>query len=328
MSISGKLQIAVLAVSVGIFWSGSDLLWSQDGEGGGRGRRGGDGEAGRAGRRGDREKDDERQRPDIETVASLKKPVDKGSDVWEISYAKPDRKGRLRKTKARLEIPHDVAFYRDRQIRLRDLSVEEEIWVFGRPVEREVADRDGSGLGGGGRGGGGRGGGAGGAGGIGGAGNRPPRKDRQIQAARFILVGDDIEAPERYRNKKAPGFRWVRAEVEAVHGGLWVKYEGESYRVAMEKRHSVLRRTKIDRPLTSKDLRKVRSVHVRGDSQPTGGARAEDDGADTGSERGKKADDKKRGKERSQKTTESFKATRLIGLDPKLLKTAYRALFP
>ncbi len=182
----------------------------------------------------DRSKKPPEKKNDIEATVQLKGALKNDPRFLQIAYPKVEKKGKRPKaTKAFVGLPKKLVVYRDRRVRLEDIEPETKVWIFGRPIEREV--RGGGGGGGAGLGGGGRGG-----------------TDRQIQTATVVIFGDGVAVNHSYKDRKDKTLKWCQATVTMVKGGLRVDYEGSSYRVGLASKAPVIRREKCDRKLAAK----------------------------------------------------------------------------
>lgn len=163
----------------------------------------------------------------------------KGSETFhELASYGLDAKGRKTTEKILIEIVDRTGIYADAPIRLEDLKPGEEVWIFGKAVEREVFGKRG-----------------------GGAGGRARGTDRQIQAARALLAGDALAVNENRTDPKDPGFKWLKATVAESAAGLRVRRANEEYRVTLEKDAPILRRSECERKL----LRSGAYVHAVGE---------------------------------------------------------------
>jgi hypothetical protein len=235
----------------------------------------------------------------LATIARLGKEIEDAARFYDISYTVKDDKGKPKQEKALLKIADDVAVFYDRQIRLDELEPGQTVRILGRVVEREVQGRGGQGGGSGGAGG------AGGAAGAGGFGGSPGGKDRQIQNARAILVGEETAVNESYKDAKDKSIRWVTATVSLSSSGLWVTYSNEEYRVTLDRKAPIIRREKAADDKERKLLKKAQWVHVLG----------------------KPADARPRSKSRADAEKPCFESTRVVLLDARLVATVYPALF-
>lgn len=225
------------------------------------------------------------KKADLRHIAKLGSPV-RGSDgFFAVTYYYTDEKGKRKSKKAFVKIDDKVSVYVDRQSRIEDLEPGKTAHVFGRVVEREVHDRDG-GKGGGGLSGSHRG------------------KDRQIQNARVILSGDELETNPAFKDPKDKAVKWVQATVSMSNVGLWVKREGEEYRVTLLRRAPILRRTKASAS-ERKLLKSGRYVHLIA----------------------KKTDERPQTKSNLDAKKPSFEAKRVVVLQTPYLKTVYPMLF-
>lgn len=163
----------------------------------------------------------------------------KGSEAFhELASYGLDAKGRKTTEKILVEIAEKTEVYADVLIRLEDLKPGEELWIFGKAVEREVVGKRG-----------------------GGAGGRARGTDRQIQAARALLAGDALAVNENRTDPKDPGFKWLKATVTESAAGLRVRHANEEYRVTLEKDAPILRRSECERKL----LKSGAYVHAVGE---------------------------------------------------------------
>lgn len=240
-------------------------------------------------RGGDKTAEKSEKKHDLRTIAKLGKGVRGNESFFDVSYSYRDKKGKKKLQKAFLQIDAKADVYLDRQIRIQNLGAGKKIFILGRAVERDVQERGGGG------------GGAGGA--LGGAGGRSG-KDRQIQNARVILTGDAVEVNRSYVDPKDKAVKWIEATVSSSNAGLWVKYQGDEFRVTMGRKAPVLVRAKLTEK-ERKILKKAKYIHLIADDS---NVRPET-------------------KRRADLAKPSFDMKRLIVLDPRLLASTYPLLF-
>ncbi len=225
---------------------------------------------------------------DLRTIAKLGKGVRGNDGFFDVTYSYRDKKGKKKSQKAYLQIDKMVDVYLDRQVRLQDLEAGKKIFILGRAIEREVQER------------------GGGAGGVGGArGGQRGGKDRQIQNARVILTGDQVEVNRSYLDPKDKAIKWIEAIVSSSNAGLWVKYEGNEFRVTLGRKAPILVRVKLTEK-ERKILKKAKYIHLVADESKV----------------------RPETKRRVDLEKPSFEMKRLIVLDPRLLTTVYPLLFP
>ncbi len=148
----------------------------------------------------------------------------KGSDAFrELASYGVDAKGRRTTEKVLVEISDPMEFYADSPIRMEDLKPGDEIWLFGKAVQREVLSKRGA--------------------------KDRSGADRVIQAVRAILAGEALSVNASYADPKDPGFKWLKATVSDSSGGLRVHYQGQEYRVTLEKDAPILRRSDCPKKL-------------------------------------------------------------------------------
>jgi len=241
--------------------------------------------------RGDGSSAETDKRHDVRTIARLGKGVRGNAGFFDVSYAYRDEKGRKKSRKAFLQIGETKEVYRDRQVRIGYLEAGQKIFILGRVVEREVQDR-GGGLGGAGRGGAGRGG-----GGRGG-------KDRQIQNARVVVTGEAVEVNRSFIDPKEKSVMGLEARGASSNAGLWVKYQGNDFRVTLGRKAPVLLRYRMAEK-ERKLVKKAKYIHLLADE------------SDVRPDTARKSDLGK----------PSLEMKRLIVLDPRLVASTYPLLF-
>jgi len=145
--------------------------------------------------------------------------------IWEASLLARNEKGKTVPEKAVLEIPSELPILVDRKIVLEDLAAEETALILGREIERDVQSK------------------------VSKSGETRGGQDRQIQNARVILAGRDVEANEEYREGRDKSTRWFRTEVKSSGAGLWVKHKDSEYRVTLDRGAALLKRIRGERKL-------------------------------------------------------------------------------
>lgn len=146
----------------------------------------------------------------------------KGSPFFTLSYTKSD--GR-KATKATVFVKpaEDAAYFQDRSISLADLKEGDAIWILGRPVEHEVADKSGT-----------------------------KGVDRQLQNVTAIAAGVGLRVNAKYKDPRDPKALWSRAEVAKAGASIKVTCDGAEYKVTMAKQAPVVLREKMEsKPLKS-----------------------------------------------------------------------------
>ena len=118
--------------------------------------------------------------------------------------------------------------------------------------------------------------------------------DRQIQNAQIVILGEAVEVNEGYEHPKDKKLKWIDATVESSTSGLAVSYQGNTYRVTIDRRAPIINRTKVEHKL----LKKARYIHVVGTSSET----------------------RPKTKSRSAAAKSSFKSKRVIILDARAAK--------
>ena len=248
----------------------------------------------RRGVRGEREREEDKgKRHDLREWGDLR-PVRGEKGTYEFWYKKRE-KGKLRTRKVLVKVPEEkekCSVYQDVRIRLNHLKAKDRVLLFGKPVAHEVYGGRGGGLG-----------------------AVRSGKDYQVQNTRVLLAGDvdTFALDETYTNRKLPGVIWLRAEVQDTAGGLKVLYKGNGHRVNMAKRAPLVKRVKlVKRELERfRKSTKKRKVYLHADAVEE----------KKGSKKKKKTDDRKKSARDNELKT--YRAGRVIILDPRLLKTAY-----
>jgi hypothetical protein len=105
-----------------------------------------------------------------------------------------------------LKLPEGANLLYDKFIQLTDLKQGDAVWVFGRPVERE----------------------AGGQGGYGGV-------DRQIQNVSVVCTGKELNINSGYKDPRQKDSKWCQAVVSKPGPALWVKFDGQEYKLVTQK---------------------------------------------------------------------------------------------
>jgi len=209
----------------------------------------------------------------------LGKAVSGSESFYDFSFYYKDERGRKKPAKAFVEISPAATVYYDRVMRIQDLKKGSKVRLFARAVEQEV-----------------RGGPPGGGGGQQGRSGT----DRQIQNAQVVILGEAVEVNESYEHPKDKQLKWIDATVESSNSGLAVSYQGNTYRVTIDRKAPIINRTKVEH----KYLKKARYVHVVGTSSQT----------------------RPKTKSRSDASKSSFKSKRVIILDARAAK-AFPLLF-
>ncbi|MEE3199920.1 MAG: hypothetical protein VX254_07805 [Planctomycetota bacterium] len=212
----------------------------------------------------------------------LGKAVSGSESFYDFSFYYKDERGRKKPAKAFVEISPAVTVYYDRVMRIQDLKKGAKVRLFARAVEQEV-----------------RGGPPGGGGGNVGQQGRSGT-DRQIQNAQIVILGEAVEVNESYEHPKDKKLKWIDATVESSTSGLAVSYQGNTYRVTIDRKAPIINRTKVEHKL----LKKARYSHVVGSSSQT----------------------RPKTKSRSDASKSSFKSKRVIILDARAAK-AFPLLF-
>jgi hypothetical protein len=130
------------------------------------------------------------------------------------TFAYLDGKAKL---SAFLKIPEDAQYLMDTRIRLEELAEGESVWVFGRLVEHETAD---------------------------GTGRRGT--DRQLQNVSAIVGGKELKVDESFKDASVPDSKWHRVTVSRPGAAIWVKAEGDEFKVVLRKNTPIVRR--VDSP--------------------------------------------------------------------------------
>lgn len=199
-----------------------------------------------------------------------------------LSYTHLDDKGKKVSEKTMVQVSENADLLADQQIRLEDLKESESVYIFGKRVERDVPSRR--------------------TGGAGGLGGNSRGKDYQIQAARVILAGENLDVNLRFEDPKDKSVKWHKAVVTRSTAGLSVRCENNEHRVTLETGAPVLRRVKCDQKL----FRSGRYVLVTGST------------TDVPAEAEKKA----------TTPTTAVRPRSLVILDPRHLSSAYPAILP
>jgi len=228
---------------------------------------------------------------DVSSIAKLGRGVRGNEGFFDVTIYGRDEKGKKKSTKAFLKLDDEVPLYVDRQVKIEHLKEGDKIVVFGRPVETEVEERVG--------------GGGGGRGGRGGGGRIQRGWDRQIQNVKVLLTGDELDTNAVYKDTKDQSLKWVRSTITSTLGGIWIRHEGNKYKVVLAKRAPMIKRFRATTEKERKVLKKARYVHLNADE------------TDSRPQTKKKSDAKK----------ESYEGMRLIILDPRLLSSGYPLLF-
>ena len=205
----------------------------------------------------------------------LGKAVSGSESFYDFSFYYKDERGRKKPAKAFVQISPAAAVYYDRVMRIQDLKKGTKLRLFARAVEQEV-----------------RGGPPGGGGGVGQQGRSGT--DRQIQNAQIVILGEAVEVNESYEHPKDKQLKWIDATVESSTSGLAVSYQGNTYRVTIDRKAPIIKRTKVEH----KFLKKARYIHVVGTTSPT----------------------RPKTKSRSDASKSSFKSQRVIILDARAAK--------
>ena len=212
----------------------------------------------------------------------LGKAVSGSESFYDFSFYYKDERGRKKPAKAFVQISPAATVYYDRVMRIQDLKKGTRIRLFARAVEQEV-----------------RGGPPGGGGGPAGQQGRSGT-DRQIQNAQIVILGEAVEVNEGYEHPKDKKLKWIDATVESSTSGLAVSYQGNTYRVTIDRKAPIINRTKVEHKL----LKKARYIHVVGTSSET----------------------RPKTKSRSAASKSSFKSERVIILDARASR-AFPLLF-
>jgi hypothetical protein len=211
-------------------------------------------------------------------------PVSGTEDFVVLSYTYLDEKKKKVSEKTMVQISESADLCADQQIRLEDLKESESVYILGKRVERDVPSR------------------RGGAGGAGGAGGNSRGKDYQIQAARVILAGEDLDVNLRFEDPKDKSIKWHKAVVTKSSAGLSVRYENNEHRVTLETGAPILRRVKCEKKL----FKSGRYVLVKGSMT-----------------------DVPAGAEKKATTpTTAVRPRRVVILDPRYMSSAYAAILP
>lgn len=208
----------------------------------------------------------------------LGSPLRDSDDFHQLTFYTKDSKGRTKSEKILVQIPEEREVHLDMAVRVEDIESGKPAYVLARKVERDVPRRRGGGIGG----------------------NRGG-KDYQMQAARVVLVGDELAVNEKYTDPKDEAYRWYKGTVTQTTGGLAVQYDGHEYRVTMDTRAPILRRIKCDRKL----LKSGQYVHVAGT---------------------KTAPPPEAEESASTRDLKAFAIQRVVILDRRYLTTAYAAI--
>lgn len=157
----------------------------------------------------------------LEVWGKLGKAVKDAEGFWELASYGTDAKGRRTTEKVLIEIAESTQLFADSPIRLEDLKSGDEIWLFGKAVQRDVLSKRGA--------------------------KDRRGTDRVIQAVRAILAGEGLSVNQSFADPKDPSFRWLKATVSDSSAGLRVHYQGQEYRVTLEKDAALLRRSDCPR---------------------------------------------------------------------------------
>ena len=146
----------------------------------------------------------------------------KGSPFFTLSYTKVEGK---KATKAAVFVKpaEDAAYFQDKIIPITEIKEGDAVWIFGRPVEHEVADK---------------------------TGNRGV--DYQLQNVTAIVTGAGIRVNSDYKDPRDPKALWSKAEVAKAGPSIQATVDGAEYKVIMGKQAPVLLREKVDaKPIKS-----------------------------------------------------------------------------
>ncbi len=193
----------------------------------------------------------------------------KGTPFFTIDYTKVEAR-KATKHSAFVKLAEGAEVFTDKSIKITDLKEGDPIWLLGRSVENETPGKDGV----------------------------PGGTDRQMQNVLAIVKGEGVRVNTKYRDSKDPNVRWHSATVAKEGPSINVKYEGQSYKVALGKTAPILAREKAADP---KLVKSGVQVEVSGD----------------------KIDEKPETKSASDAKKESFGVKKVAILDRRLASTLY-----
>jgi len=146
----------------------------------------------------------------------------KGSPFFSLSYTKSDGRKATKET-VFVKPAEDASYFQDKVISVADLKEGDAIWILGRPVEHEVADKTGT-----------------------------KGVDRQFQNVTAVAAGAGIRVNSKYKDPRDPKVLWSKAEVAKAGPSIMVTCDGAEYKVTMAKQVPILLREKAEaKPLKS-----------------------------------------------------------------------------
>jgi hypothetical protein len=152
----------------------------------------------------------------------------KGTPFFSLAYTKSDGRKATKET-VFVKPAESASYFQDKVISLTDLKEGDGIWILGRPVEHEVADKTGT-----------------------------KGVDRQFQNVTAVAAGVGIRVNSKYKDPRDPKVLWSRAEVTKAGPSITVTCEGAEYKVTTGKQTPVLLREKAE----AKPLKNGVSVEV------------------------------------------------------------------
>ncbi len=157
----------------------------------------------------------------------------KDSDFYELTYLKKDGAKAVKKT-ALVQIPEGTAVHQERAGRVQDFKEGDKLQLYGKPEEKEVPGKSGI------------------AGGV----------DRIIKGTQIVVAGSEIKVNKDYKDPKEKGFKWCDVQVEKSGGALKVKFEGQTFTLALDKKTPIVVSEKVENP--AKFLKSGVKVIVKG----------------------------------------------------------------